>query len=481
MRIALDRSDPKPLHRQIAIRLSDAIAQGAIGIGARLPSIRDLSAQLGVSRITVESAYAALEASGEIAIIPGSGAYARARRNAAATRASALPLPEWQAALLRREADYRSGAPHALGAGAIDFASGGGDPRLFPLRGFQLAARRALAEDGVDTMGYGDPLGYGPLRRSISLVLGSQGLYVGEESILLTSGTQEAISIAARCLAAPGDSVLVESPSYPVALDLFRALGLRAIGAPCDAEGLMVEGLEALIEACRPAFLYLMPNFQNPTGACLKAARRRTLLEIAARRGIPIFEDDFVGELRYEGRAQASLKALDPGGMVIYSSGFSKMLMPGLRTGFLAMDGPALGAMARYKRVNDLSGSGYVQRALARFLDAGLYRKHIRACVRLYRERRDAMAEALHAALPGASFALPEGGLFLWLKLPEGIDSAAFALEAAARGVGIAAGRPFFAQGEEGSCCARLCFAAHDPFAIREGIARLGNTAAGRR
>ena len=262
---------------------------------------------------------------------------------------------------------------------------------------------------------------YGPLRETITHILASQGLQTRPENILITAGSQQALSLVSQLLLKPGDVILVESPTYSGALDLFRALGFKVVGIPVDGQGMQVEGLEKLLQQHHPKLIYTIPNFHNPTGTCLNSARRRQLIVLADRYNIPILEDDFVGDLRYEGRTQPALKALDPGGRVIYVSTFSKMLMPGLRVGFLVAEGPIYDCLVNFKRVNDLATSTLIQRALEAYVTVGRYQAHLRRSCQIFRKRRDVMLSAIQRYLPaGVHFDPPQGGLFIWLQLPKG-------------------------------------------------------------
>jgi GntR family transcriptional regulator/MocR family aminotransferase len=202
--------------------------------------------------------------------------------------------------------------------------------------------------------------------------------------------------------------------------------------------------------------------------------RRRQLIALADRYNVPILEDDFVGDLRYEGRAQPALKALDPGGRVIYVSTFSKMLMPGLRVGFLAAEGPVYGSLVNYKRVNDLATSNLIQRALEAYVTVGRYQAHLRRSRRVYRKRRDAMLLAIDRHLPaGVRVVPPQGGLFIWLCLPDHLSSEKLLPLACEEGVAFAPGSSFFLDGSDGECFMRLNFVAQPPEKIEEGIKRL--------
>jgi GntR family transcriptional regulator/MocR family aminotransferase len=272
----------------------------------------------------------------------------------------------------------------------------------------------------------------------------------------------------------PGDVVLVESPTYSGALDLFRSLEARILGVPMDEQGMQVEKAEEVLRTARPRLIYTIPTFHNPTGTCLSGPRRRQLIALADRYNVPILEDDYVGDLRYDGHAQPALKALDPGGRVIYVSTFSKMLMPGLRVGFLLAAGPVYEQLLLCKRVTDLATSSLMQRALEAYITVGRYQAHLRRACQVYRRRRDAMLAALSRYLPAEARCLPpQGGLFVWLQLPPGLSASELYPLALEEGVAFAPGALFF-PGERAQPYLRLTFAMHPPEIIEEGMRRLG-------
>jgi GntR family transcriptional regulator/MocR family aminotransferase len=238
---------------------------------------------------------------------------------------------------------------------------------------------------------------------------------------------------------------------------------------------MQVEILEKLLQQHHPKLIYTIPNFQNPTGTCLDSQRRRQLVALADRYNVPILEDDFVGDLRYDGRAQPALKALDPGGRVIYVSTFSKMLMPGLRVGFLVTEGPVYSSLVGYKRANDLATSSLIQRALEAYVTVGRYQAHLRRSCRAYRKRRDAMLQAIDRYLPASAHVdPPQGGLFIWAQLPDNLSSEELLPLACEEGVAFAPGSTFFPNRSDGEHAMRLNFATHPPEEIEDGIKRLG-------
>jgi GntR family transcriptional regulator/MocR family aminotransferase len=269
--------------------------------------------------------------------------------------------------------------------------------------------------------------------------------------------------------------IMVESPTYAGALDLFRALGFKVVGVPVDRHGMQVEVLEKLLQQHHPKLIYTIPTFHNPTGTCLSSQRRIQLIVLADRYNIPILEDDFVGDLRYDGRAQPALKALDPGGRVIYVSTFSKILMPGLRVGFLVAEGPIYQRLENFKRVNDLATSTLIQRALEVYVTVGRYQSYLRRSCQLFHKRRDAMLAAIGRCLPaGVGLDPPQGGLFMWLQLPENLSSESLLPLAWEEGVDFSPGSGFFADRTDGRNWLRLNFVAQAPDRIEEGMRRLG-------
>jgi GntR family transcriptional regulator / MocR family aminotransferase len=483
MRIPLDRQSTVPLYQQIETYLRQGILSGSLIADTRLPASRQLARDLGVNRITVENAYAELETDGLIYSKMGSGTYVLPPNSLLpiSKDGPGAPWPLWQQSVefqsktiktKRLEEMFKkaTGYPHP-----ISFASGIGDAHLFPAEDFRKVLQAVMRRDGIAALDYGESNGHAPLRETIAHILASQGLQTWAENVLITAGSQQALSLVSQLLLKPGDVILVESPTYSGALDLFRALGFQVVGIPVDEQGMQVEALEKLLQQHHPKLIYTIPNFHNPTGTCLSSPRRRELIILADRYNIPILEDDFVGDLRYEGRTQPALKALDPGGRVIYISTFSKILMPGLRVGFLVAEGPVYDALVNFKRVNDLATSTLVQRALEAYVTVGRYQAHLRRSCQIFRKRRDAMLSAIKRYLPTeVQFDPPQGGLFLWLQLPENLSSEKLLPLAWEEGVIFAPGNGFFPDGLSGRNWLRLNFVAQAPDQIDEGIKRLG-------
>ncbi len=482
MRIPLDRKSPIPLYRQIQRFLRDQIRSKALPAKTRLPSSRRLSDDLGVSRITVMNAYVELEAEGLVLIRPGSGTYVAPLPSSPPelTRdgLGGPDWPRWQRELqsptwspARREMErLLSSIAHP---DLISFAGDLVAENLFPADEFRKTINAVVRRDGGEAFGYGDRAGFTPLRQTIAHILASQGIPTSPEHVLITSGSQQALSLVARVLVHPGDLVLVESPTYVGAIDLFRSLDVRLLGVPVDDAGMRVDIIEETLKRERPRLIYTIPTFQNPTGACMSADRRRRLIALGEQHNVPILEDDCFGDLRYEGRALPTLKVLDPDGCVLYINTFSKMLMPGLRVGYLVAAGPLYDRLISCKYTCDLATSNLIQRALDEYISVGSYQTHLRRACRQYRRRRDAMLAALGRRMPeGVRWRVPEGGLCLWLRLPQGASAIDLLPMAGEQGVAYAPGS-FYFPAERPESFLRLNFAPHTPETIDEGVRRL--------
>lgn len=482
MRIPLDHHSDIPLYRQIETFFREAILSGTLVTDTCLPASRKLADDLGISRITVENAYAELKADGLISSRAGSGTYVLPTYSLSTNSNdnSSTCWPLWQQDLVIEKKITEIIGSEMPGKIAqhpnpISFAGGSGDPRLFPVVDFRRSIQTVIRRDGITALKYGDPRGFLQLRITIARILTSQGLQTQAENILITSGSQQALGLVSQLLLKPGDVVLVERPTYARALDLFRTLRLKIIGIPVDEEGMQVELLEELLQQFHPKLIYTIPNFQNPTGASMSSWRRRRLLALADRYNVPILEDDFVGDLRYEGRAQPSLKALDPGGRVIYTSTFSKMLLPGIRVGFIVVEGPVYEELVNHKQLHDLATSNLIQHALEAYVTIGRYQTHLHRSCRIYRKRRATMLQAIKHYLPTeVSVSPPQGGLFIWLCLSNNISTEKLFPVACKEGVIFTPGNSFFPDGSSGEYCMRLNFATNSPEEIEEGVKRLG-------
>jgi 2-aminoadipate transaminase len=357
--------------------------------------------------------------------------------------------------------------------GVISFAGGLPAPELFDGPGLRDAFEAALADAGR-TLQYSTTEGDPALRELIAARLTARGLVTGADDVLVTSGSQQALTLVATVTIEPGDRVLVEEPAYLAAIQAFKLAGAEVIPVPCDDDGLDPEAAATLAARHGARLLYTVPTFQNPTGRTLPLARREALVEMAARTGLWIVEDDPYGELRYSGEPVPAMASL-PGAesCVVAISTLSKVAAPGLRIGWLRAPATLRGPLVVAKQAADLHSSTIDQAAAALWLARIDLDAHVANLRHIYGERRDALLAGLADALPpGSTHNRPDGGLFVWARLPDGWDAEPLLERALKRDVAFVPGFPFFA-GPPDRATLRLSFSAHPPGEIAEGLARL--------
>ncbi len=360
----------------------------------------------------------------------------------------------------------------------ISFAMGSPAPDAIPAAAIGSIAAAVLADARAEALNYGPTEGEASLRQALLAFLAEQGQPVSEEQLMVTSGGTQGLDLVAKLFVDPGDIVIAEEPSYTNGVAIVTGYQGQILRCPMDGEGLQVERLPGLIAASgrRPKLAYVIPNSQNPGGRTLSLARRRLLLELAARHRFLILEDDPYGLLYFDGPPPPSLLSLDGGkGRVIAVHTFSKILSPGLRVGWIVAPPPVIGRMIAAKQGLDTCANPLGQRIVAGFLAGGHMVAHLARLREAYRLRRDAMLEALSAAfgsLQGARWTRPDGGFFVWVELPGSIDTEALFALALAEGVAFIPGSAFLERGGPRNAM-RLCFANANPAEIAEGIGRL--------
>ncbi|MET4662747.1 2-aminoadipate transaminase [Streptomyces sp. PvP037] len=364
----------------------------------------------------------------------------------------------------------------------INFAGGLPAPELFDADGIAAAYRTVLAGTPARALQYSTTEGEPALRAALAERTTTRGLPTTPDDLLVTTGSQQALSLLATALVEPGDTVLVESPCYLAALQAFALAGARVVAVPGDEHGIDPQALDDLVARERPKLLYTVPTFQNPTGRTLPAARRAAVAEVAARRGLWIVEDDPYGELRYAG-TRVPWIAAHPGAedRTVLLGSFSKVMAPGLRLGWLRAPAALRCACAVAKQAADLHTPTVNQLAAARYLADNDLDAHVARVAAVYGTRRDAMLAGLPDALPdGSAWTRPDGGMFLWARLPDGHDTTALLPEVVRHDVAYVPGAPFYA-GDPDRATLRLCFVTQTPDEITEGLRRLGNALRPRR
>ncbi|MFD5000629.1 aminotransferase-like domain-containing protein [Streptomyces buecherae] len=359
----------------------------------------------------------------------------------------------------------------------ISFAGGLPAPELFDTDGIAAAFRRVLDEEPRRALQYSTTEGDPGLRAAAAARLTARGLPTDPADLLITTGSQQALTLVASALLDPGDVVLVEEPCYLAALQCFGLAGARVVAVPGDEEGLDPAAVEAAVIRERPKLLYTVPTFQNPTGRTLSAARRRAIAEVAARRGLWVVEDDPYGELRFEGEPVPWIAAFaqDAGAAdrTALISSYSKIMAPGLRLGLLRAPAPLLRACNVAKQAADLHTPTVNQLAAARYLADNDLDAHLARVRGAYRERRDALIAGLPDALPaGSRWNRPQGGMFVWAALPAGWNATEALREVVTHDVAYVPGAPFY-SGEPDPTTLRLSFVTHTPDEIADGLKRL--------
>ena len=361
--------------------------------------------------------------------------------------------------------------------GKYDFAVAYPDPASLPLEGLVDALAEALQEEGKDLAVYPHPQGYPPLREYVAAKLGrDRDIHVSADEIYLGDGSSQPIHLLAQALLDPGDVVLTEDYVYSGTLATCRSFLADLRGVRCDGDGMLPDALEAAIkqaasEGKKPKFVYTIPTFQNPQGWTMRVERRQAMLGVCQRYGVPILEDDCYVDLRYDGEDVTSIRSLDDSGLVMYVGSFSKVIAPGMRLGYMTASPEVL------DRIPGLKGGGGVNQfaalAIHRYATEHMD-GHVADIIEVQRRKRDAMLAALGENFgSAATWSQPDGGLFIWLCLPEGADLEACREAALDADVGYQSGLVFSPGGDSGRNCARLCFGYNTPEEIGEGIARL--------
>jgi len=362
----------------------------------------------------------------------------------------------------------------------ISLAGGMPAPEFFPLRAIEEACRHILREDGARALQYGATEGYGPLKEYLATTMHKYDVPAVPDNVLLTHGSQQALDLVGELFIDPGDYVITSRPTYLGAIQAWNAYQARYETVNLDDDSMIVDEVEQAYEKALgdsgrpPKFVYVLPNFHNPGGTTLPLERRQRLAEIATKLELPVVEDDPYGQLRYEGEDIIPICTLIPE-RTIYLGTFSKILAPGLRLGWIVCPEVLMRRFVQAKQGADLHTCTFVQYVAGDICQRGLLKPHIKQLRQVYRERRDTMLDALTEFWPeGCSWTYPQGGLFLWARVPESIDTAELLKEALKEKVAYVPGVNFYPNQDGGHNAMRLNFSFCPPDLIVEGIHRLG-------
>ncbi|MCF7935835.1 MAG: PLP-dependent aminotransferase family protein [Synergistales bacterium] len=361
----------------------------------------------------------------------------------------------------------------------ISFAGGMPDPEIFPIEEFGDSAR-ILKERGKEVLQYGGTEGFAPLKEFLAQWMEPRmGEVSDPDRMLISTGSQQIMDLFGAVLLNPGDAVIVEAPTYPGALHSLRNRQAAFYTVPCDTEGMQVEAIPETIKRAQAdgktvKFIYSIVNFQNPSGYTLSTERRKRLLEIAGEQGLPIFEDDPYGHLRFDGEHRPTIYSMDTDGIVVYACSFSKILAPGTRVAWAVGPKDVIRKMVMVKQGSDLCTSVVTQALVYEYCRQGHLDSHLPKIIDHYRTKRDGMARAFNSHLPSSmEYTIPEGGFFFWLRLP-GIDTKELFYKAVDKGVAFVIGEAFFPEGG-GREYLRTCFTFAGEQEFEEGAQRLAS------
>lgn len=433
-RIILDRDLNKPLYIQLYDKIKILIEEDSLE-DEKLPSIRSLSKQLGVNNVTIINAYKLLEQEGFVYSVEGSGTY---------IKKSSL-VDEVQI-LDEGHMDLMLSGILPISKESINFASVSPTPDLFPIEDFKKSLIHVLNRDGGLAFLYPEINGYEPLRESISkFILDNYNTKILSDQILITSGGQQGLDIISKSLVNPGDTIFVENPTYSAAFESFKSRGAKIIGIPMEEDGINLDLLSINIKKFKPKFLYIMTNYQSPTTYSYSQDKKKEILSLAKENDFYIIEDDFLTDLYFDNDIKTPLISMDKENKIIFIKSFSKVFMPGVRIGFITLPDQLLRGVIKAKHSTDIASSGFLQRAFDLYLREGYWKKHIENIRKVYSNKYKLMIDHLKPLEKfGIQFYKPNGGLSIWISLPQNVDSIQFYNNCVENGLSIVPGKVFF-------------------------------------
>ncbi len=464
--ISVDKTIKEPLYQQIVNNIKALIQSGDIEVEDKLPPIRTLSKHLSVNNVTVVTAYQMLSDEQITYKIRGSGSYIAPKSDELLAQISEFDNAENQVYQMKDN-------QMILSQETINFATATPKSNLFPVTDFKKSINFVLDRDLGEAFGYQEAKGYYSLRESIATYLGHQNIQTSADSLQIISGAQQGLDIVSKAVLNYNDVVLVEAPTYSGAIASFRSRGVKIVQIPMLVDGVNMVKLEEIIKRYHPKMMYTMINCQNPTGFSYTHKKKEMLLKLASDYNMYILEDDYVSELIYSKQKSLSLKSLDVNDRVIYIKSFSKILMPGLRLGFMIVPDALNQTVLNAKQATDISTSGLIQKAFDVYLRNGQWEKQLLNMKRIYQRKFDKMVEALNTYLPrSVHYYVPKGGILFWLELPKGRDSREFFEKHKQKDVAFVPGDMFYYTDRKSNAI-RLSIAAVSEEDIEKGIEKL--------
>jgi 2-aminoadipate transaminase len=468
--ISLSKGNGRPLFMQLHEQIIARISAGELTAGARLPPVRRLAEQLGINHMTVAKAYKDLAKAGFVEGRAGGGTHVRTPYGTKCARGAE---PAVAGPLLSERLYELAHAP-----GVIAFTTNYPEPDSECTKEFGACLQSVIADGLSPYFIYDSSNGRVSLRRAIVEYLAQRGLMTTTDDVIVTSGAQQAIELVIRLLVPHGSPVIVERPTYYGVVNALRSAGARILEVPLESDGMEIDKLEAHLSRHRPRLIYTNPTFQNPTGVTTSIEKRRSILALARKHGVPTLEDDHNSELRFAGAPIPSIRALsEPDDDIFYVRGFGKVFLPGTRLGYVVTPARARHALLGLKAQSDMHTNGIMQEAMARFLTRKNYPKILERMKKVYAAKQRKLIASLSAGMPpGTSIGQPEGGLSLWVTLPEGTEVSELYYRAVRRGVAFVAGEGFYAS-HVNPRTLRVSFGFLRDDVLEEGVTRLCSVA----
>src|SRR3984893_4152172 len=477
-----------PLYIQLRDQLRALVNTGDLRHGDRIPASRELAMQLGVHRITVANAYAELESEGLIRGHVGRGTFICGESEGQKIPPALHPSPlngtlRWESLFAdERGEEALSRLMQAAPRSAISFVMARPATEFFPVDDLRSCSNAVWRREGPEILQFGSSDGYPGLKEVLVSMLRGEGYEAGDENLLITDGCQQALDLLCKAFLRPGDTVLIENPTYSGTLAILAGARVRILGVPVRTEsgpgatvGVDVSAIEAVLMQNRVKMIILTPDFHNPTGTTLPVAERRRLLDLAARFQVPIVEDHIYARLRARGERVPSLKQLDRSNLVIQIDSFSKIAFPGLRVGWIVAPANVVERLRLVRQATDLHTGQLAQGLLAEYMRRGLLTRHLERMRKAYSARLCALELALNKHMPhGTKWTRPEGGMCVWVELPPGFDASELLIHVRERGVLFSPGRYFYLQNPMPNTL-RLGFSDVNEREIARGLATLAD------
>jgi DNA-binding transcriptional MocR family regulator len=471
LKIELKRNAGIPIVQQIYENIADRIRSGSIQEEERLPSVRSLAKQLGVSFLTIVRAYDLLDKNGLIVRIQGKGTFVKASSPKSHKKSEERNSFHWQLSILDYLPRAQFSTHYNSSENSIQFSLAAISPSLLPNRYLEKEIHSILEKDPTTLSKYGPVQGDAELRQAMSNYLKKQKINISKQDILVTNGTQQGIDLVARTFIGPGDVVITEAPTYPAALDIFRSRGANIVPVPIDNDdGMRMDILLRVCETYKPKLIYTIPNFHNPTGTVLSQDRREKLLALAQEYQILILEDDPWSEIYFDEKPPFPIKSLDTNGYVIYLKGLSKTLIPGCRIGLLTANGTVFSRLVASKANADLGSPLLTQKAIFPLFHSKRMDDHMKKLRFALKLRRDLVTDLLKRNIPAeVVWTEPKGGLNIWISIPQGLDTNHLLMECQKKNIYFLPGSACF-PGEPETNHLRLSFSYLQENVLETGV-----------